>query len=225
MLKPTLLFTLFKLAEIESEFGKNPITTYLVAEKLGASQQTASRHLIELERQGLIRRFREGEGEVVMVSGKGMKELNLLFINLKRIFEPGIGELVFRGRVFTGFGEGAYYVSQEGYVNQFIEKLGFKPYPGTLNVRLKRESIKDKGMLEASRPVTIGEFESEGRRFGPVNCFKATVNGIGRCAVIEAHRTHYGDDVLEVISAINLRRRLGLKDGDEVEVTVFSSLR
>ncbi len=225
MLKPHLLFTLYKLAELEAELRRMPITTSRIAEILGTSQQTASRNLIELEKQGLIMRERRGEGGVISISSEGFKELNLLFISLKRIFQPSVEKLVFRGKVFTGLGEGAYYVSQKGYVNQFIQKLGFKPFLGTLNVRLREKNIKNRCLLDAFKPIVIDRFESGGRSFGPVNCYKSTVNGLGKCAIIEAHRTHYGDDVIEVISAFNLRRRLGLEDGDEVEVTVFSNLQ
>jgi riboflavin kinase len=225
MLKPHLLITLYKLAEFEAELGRTSINTSKIAEKLYTSQQTVSRNLIELEKLGLIKREKDGKGEVIVISSKGLKELNLLFIGLKRIFEPGFEKLVFLGKVFTGLGEGAYYVSLKGYVDQFIHKLGFKPYPGTLNIKLREKNIKNRYLLDALKPVVINRFEGERRSFGPVNCFKTTVNGLGKCAVIEAHRTHYGDDVIEVISAYNLRRRLGLKDGDEVEVTVFSNLQ
>ncbi len=33
-------------------------------------------------------------------------------------------------------------------------------------------------------------------------------------------RTHHGPDVIEVISPYKLRDRLGLKDGDDIEVLV-----
>ncbi|MEM3071961.1 MAG: DUF120 domain-containing protein [Candidatus Bathyarchaeia archaeon] len=227
MLKPHLLFTLLTLAELESKLGGKPVTTYFIAEKLGSSQQTASKRLIELEKLGMINRFKSGEGESITVSSEGLKELNFLFMSLKRIFEPRVEELVFTGKVFTGFGEGAYYVSKNGYLNQFVEKLGFRPYPGTLNVKLGEEGgkgvVKSRELLKALKPIVLQGFESDGRSFGPVRCFKATVNGLGKCAVIEAHRTHYGNDVIEVISPFNLRRRLGVKDGDEVEVRVFST--
>jgi riboflavin kinase len=226
MLKPHLLFTLLTLAELEEELRGKPVTTYFIAEKLRSSQQTASKRLIELEKLGMINRFKRGEGELITVSSEGLKELNFLFMSLKRIFEPSVEELVFRGKVFTGFGEGAYYVSKNGYLNQFVEKLGFRPYPGTLNVKLEEAGkgvVKSRELLKALKPIVLQGFESDGRSFGPVRCFKATVNGLGECALIEAHRTHYGSDVIEVISPFNLRRRLGLRDGDEVEVRVFST--
>lgn len=225
MLKPHLVITLLKLAELEIDLRNNPITTSFLAKKLHTSQQTVSRHLIELEKLRFITRSRKNEGEIIIISKSGLTELGLIYLDLKKIFDPSIKKIIFRGQVFTGLGEGAYYVSQEIYVDQFIKKLGFKPYPGTLNIRLQKKSMKERVMLEALKPIVIHGFITKGRKFGPVNCLKATVNNIEKCALIEAHRTHYQNDVLEIISAYNLRRYLELQDGDEVRVMIFSNLR
>jgi riboflavin kinase len=40
-------------------------------------------------------------------------------------------------------------------------------------------------------------------------------------AVISALRSHYGEDVLEIIAPVNLRETLKLKDGDKISFIVF----
>ena len=40
------------------------------------------------------------------------------------------------GKVEPGLGKGQYYISREGYQNQFLQNLGFVPFPGTLNIKL-----------------------------------------------------------------------------------------
>jgi DNA-binding MarR family transcriptional regulator len=55
-LKANLLITLCKLAELSIYKGELTYTTGQLALDLEISQQTASRHLIELEQRGLIRR-------------------------------------------------------------------------------------------------------------------------------------------------------------------------
>ena len=42
-----------------------------------------------------------------------------------------------RGVVFSGRGEGSFYVSI--YARSFEEVLGFRPFPGTLNIRLQAD--------------------------------------------------------------------------------------
>jgi riboflavin kinase len=111
---------------------KAKISTEYLAEKLGISQQTASRYLIELERKGWIQRTITPEGSLIKIDDKGTKELQKLHSNLRFLIETAYPPSVtLEGTVFTGLGEGAYYISKEFYKKQFIEKLGFDPYPGT----------------------------------------------------------------------------------------------
>mgnify|MGYP001102824385 CR=1 FL=1 len=51
-----LIFTILKLAEMGAHRRIAKISTEYLAEKLGASQQTASRYLIELDNKGWIKR-------------------------------------------------------------------------------------------------------------------------------------------------------------------------
>ena len=41
-----------------------------------------------------------------------------------------------RGKIASGLGQGQYFISREGYSRQFLQHLGFVPFPGTLNVLL-----------------------------------------------------------------------------------------
>ena len=41
-------------------------------------------------------------------------------------------------------GEGSYYMSLKGYKKQFKEKLGYEPFPGTLNLKLEDKIYMDK---------------------------------------------------------------------------------
>ena len=96
--------------------------------------------------------------------------------------------------------------------------LGFDPYPGTLNVRLAdaeilerwRDVSKRRGLVLAPpAPETCG-----GR------LVQVTLPRDVAAAVIVPDVSRYGDDVLEVIAAVHLRTRLGLHDGDVLELTV-----
>jgi riboflavin kinase len=87
---------------------------------------------------------------------------------LKLIFERPV-KISMEGRVFTGYGEGSYYMSLPGYVRQMEEKLGFIPYPGTLNVSLlSKDSIENKLLLQKYADIEIGGFKDEHRTYGSV---------------------------------------------------------
>ncbi len=223
-IKPSLLITLYKLIEVGAYPDEVIFTTSELAKLLGASQQTASRHLIELEKMGLIHRVRLGRRESIKITPGGVKHLDNMFLTLRRAFEMKKAEVAFEGVVFSGLGEGAYYISQEGYRKQFTEKLGFEPYPGTLNLRVRKEDQEEVRMLEASPFILIEGFTDGNRSFGPAKCFHGRVGEKINGALISPVRTHYSGDVVELISTEYLRKALRVKDGDTVKVRAFTSV-
>jgi len=223
-IKPSLLITLYKLIEVGAYPDEVIFTTAELAKLVGSSQQTASRHLIELEKKGLVHRVRLGRRESVKIMPAGAKYLNSMFLTLRRAFEMKKAELVFEGTVFSGLGEGAYYMSQDGYKKQFREKLGFTPYPGTFNLRVRKEDQEDVRLLEASPFILIEGFTNGNRSFGPAKCFQGKIADKFPCALISPVRTHYEGDVVEIISSEFLRKALDAKDGDVVKVRAFSSV-
>ena len=207
-----LFFTLYKLAELGASSRTVKVSTEYLAEKLDASQQTASRHLIHLERMGWIKRTITPEGCLLKITSQGVAELKKLYSELRLIFESEYPpSITLEGVLFTGLGEGAYYVTKEGYRKQFMEKLGFDPYPGTFNVKVTTDyDIKALSELETYPAVELEGFEDESRTFGPVKCYPALINNKAKGAVIYAMRSHYGSSVLEIVSPTFLRSNLKL---------------
>jgi riboflavin kinase, archaea type len=222
-IKPSLLITLYKLLEVGAYPNEIIFTTIDLAKLLSASQQTASRHLIDLERMGLIHRVRLGRRESIKITTTGVRHLDNMFLTLKRVFELKSSETVFEGVLFSGLGEGAYYISQLGYEKQFKEKLGFEPYPGTLNLRVREEDQEKVRLLEASPFNLIEGFTNGNRSFGPAKCFPSEISDKAEGALIFPVRTHYAGEAVELISPQCLRKMLHLKDGDTVKVRAFTS--
>jgi riboflavin kinase, archaea type len=216
------LFTLLKLAEMGAHKRTAKISTEYLAAKLGTSQQTASRYLIELERKGWIKRNITHDGCLIRIDPAGTAELQKLFTNLKSLIEAAYPPSVtLEGTVFTGLGEGAYYIGKEHYQKQFIEKLGFEPYPGTLNLKLNSDyDIKARSELEAYPAIEVEGFKNEDRTFGLVKCYPVLIENKVKGALITALRSHYDVSVLEIIAPVCLRKQLNLKDGNKVKVEV-----
>uniref|UniRef100_A0A7J2TJB1 Riboflavin kinase n=1 Tax=Archaeoglobus fulgidus TaxID=2234 RepID=A0A7J2TJB1_ARCFL len=190
-----------------------------LAEKLKQSVQTASRRLKELEDLGLIERTVTKDGQFVVITEKGINLLHSEYLDYKKIFE-GKNTLKFHGTVFSGLGEGRYYVSLEGYRKQFMEKLGIDPYPGTLNVKVPKEEMMIKKRLDLEDGILIEGFKTEDRTFGEVKAFRCKLNGVN-AFIVMPRRTHHSSDVVELISEKKLRDVLNLKDGDRVEIEVI----
>jgi riboflavin kinase len=215
---------LYKLAAMGAYHRTVKVSTQFLAEKTGVSQQTASRHLIELDNLGLIKRAITAEGCLIKLTDVGKAQLKNLYSRLKVIVEAAHPlSVTLEGVVFSGLGEGAYYIKQDGYRKQFIEKLGFDPYPGTLNIKLTSDyDIKTRQELENYPAIEIEGFKNESRTFGPVKCYPALVNNKAKGALIFAFRTHYDSSVLEIIASQYLRNHLGLKDGQKVKIEIFT---
>ena len=218
------LYTLLKLAEMGAHRRTAKISTEYLAEKLEISQQTASRYLIELERKGWIQRTITPEGSLIKIDDKGTRELQKLYSNLRFLIETAYPpSITLEGTVFTGLGEGAYYISKEHYRKQFIEKLGFDPYPGTLNLKLTTDyDLKTHTELEAYPAIEIQGFKNEDRTFGLVKCYPATIGNKVKGALISALRGHYDSSVVEIIAPVCLRKHLNLKDGHKVKVEILT---
>ena len=119
------------------------------------------------------------------------------------------------GTVFSGGGEGKNFLDLPWVKRQIEKKLGFAPYPGTLNVMLSEESVKRRKLLEKAHPIKV--CPSDGYCNGVL--FKAFI-GTLECAIVVPEVAGYPKGVLEIIASVNLREMLQLEDGGEVTVTV-----
>jgi riboflavin kinase len=218
------LYALYKLAELGASRRTVKVSTEYFADKMSLSQQTASRYLIQLEKKGWIKRNITPDGCLVKVTDAGQQELKQLYSNLRLIFEAAYPPSVtLEGVLFSGLGEGAYYVSKEGYRKQFIEKLGFDPYPGTLNIKLTTDyDIKTRSEIESYPAVELQGFQNETRSFGGAKCYPAVINNRVKGAILTAMRTHYDSSVMEIIAPICIRTHLKLKDGQKVKVEILT---
>ncbi len=219
------IYILLKLGEMGAYRRTAKISTEYIAQKLGISQQTASRYLIELERAEWITRKITPNGSLIKIQDQGIRELQKLYSSLKVLMEKNYPPSVtLEGTVFTGLGEGAYYISKDSYRKQIVEKMGFEPYPGTLNLKLSSDyDIKTRMELEAYPALEVMGFQNEDRTFGLVKCYPTIIGGKVKGALVTALRSHYDASVLEIIAPVCLRKQLGLKDGNKVKVEVCTT--
>lgn len=193
------------------------LTSRELGERLGVSQQAADRYLVALEKKGLLSRALAQRRQRLLLTPAAMDLLRSEYHGYHRIFE-GPARVSFSGQVASGLGEGRYYLSQPGYVVQFTERLGYAPYPGTLNVRLNARSLRKVALLDSWTGIRIDGFHASGRTFGGATCFPAKMNGRS-CHLIHPDRSHY-KDVVEFVAAECLREALPVRDDDVVEVDI-----
>jgi len=222
--KAVYIPTLLELLTLGAKDRPINISTSELAYRIGKSQQIVSKHLLILESGGYLEKIKIGRSYGLKLTKKGLDQLRILYSVLKTILEVPPLLLEIEGELFTGLGEGAYYVSLDSYRKQFIEKLGFDPYAGTLNLKLiSQKDRKLRYELECYPGIKIDGFQNDYRTYGGAKCFLAVINNLVKGAVGIFERTHYDDLVIEIISPINIREKLGLRDGDKVRVKIFLS--
>ena len=123
-----------------------------------------------------------------------------------------------KGQIQSGLGEGKYYISQKGYMDQFSDKLRIKPYPGTLNIKIYPEYENILRRIRSAEGIHINGFKDNERTFGAVKCFYGKIDGTAAWLIFP-ERSSY-TDIVEIISEKFLRRELNLKDNDRLTVRV-----
>ncbi len=122
-----------------------------------------------------------------------------------------------QGLIISGMGKGTYFMSQEFYVDQFEEKLHYKPFVGTLNIKIDEKGISSIMNIPYEKFDKINGKD----KFGDVKFIKAVLNDTIEGALVFPAKTKHTEDVLEFIAHKNLREFLKLNDGDLVTVKLI----
>ena len=126
------------------------------------------------------------------------------------------------GKIVSGIKQGAFFTQLDWVQEQCLEKLGFKPFPGTLNMELANENM---AVIEAMQAQEGIELVPPDSTFCSGFVFPVTVEGISGAIVAPAAdvRVH-AKNIIEIISPIGLKDALAVEDGDWVTLTIDSSL-
>jgi riboflavin kinase len=127
-------------------------------------------------------------------------------------------QVSFEGTIYTGKGVGKNFVALPWVTAQIEAKLGFSPYQGTLNLRLTEESKEKRKLLDPERGIMVQPQTG----YLPGVLLRAAISGL-ECAIVLPLVPNYPNDLLEVISPLFLRGKLGLSDGKKVTVWVTLS--
>ncbi|MBI1663406.1 MAG: CTP-dependent riboflavin kinase [Nitrosopumilus sp.] len=220
-LKIQHILTLSYLLSKGAKHNYVSITTSSLGKSIKKSQQAASKHLLELEQNQFIDRIINGRNISVRITSKGFSEMVKLSAILQKSLDSFPSNIELKGTLISGMGEGAYYMGLKGYTKQFKSKIGYIPFPGTLNVRLDQkihqEAIKQFETLDG---IKIKSFSDGKRTYGWVKCFPAKLNNSINCDMILLERTHHDNSVVELISKTCIRKTAKLKDGSKVTIKI-----
>lgn len=220
-LKIQHILTLSYLLSKGAKHNYVAITTSSLGKNIKKSQQAASKHLLELEQNHFIERIINGRKISIKLTNKGFSEMIKLSTILQKSLDSFPSHVQIKGTLVSGMGEGAYYMGLKGYTKQFKSKIGYIPFPGTLNIRIDQkihqEAIKQFATLNG---IKIKSFSDGKRTYGWVKCFPAKLNNSTNCNLILLERTHHDNSVIELISKSSLRKSAKIKEGSKVSITI-----
>ena len=121
-----------------------------------------------------------------------------------------------RGRLVRGLGEAPGFTQLPWVMEQCRAKLGFEPYPGTVNLEVLPEDLAQWRDLQlADGPLLI----PPGPAFCDAVCHPAVIQDTLAGATITPHMAGYPPTKLELLAPCNVVERLGLQLDQEVAVT------
>ena len=124
--------------------------------------------------------------------------------------------------VCSGLGEGAAFMSLDWVRQVLSERLGFTPYPATLNLLL--ESDEEIGSWEEIQSETKGILiPPPDRAFCHARCWRVQVAGSGtnggtkiEGAILLPQVPNYPSDKIEVVAPVHIKDSLGVRDRDSL---------
>ena len=123
------------------------------------------------------------------------------------------------GRITTGLGKAAAFMNVEWANQAFYDILGQLPFPGTVNVKLS--SNEDMKVWSCIKSVPGQLIQPPDPNWCKSFVYKAEISGKIKAAIILPDVKNYPDDQVELIASENVRERLSLQDGDQVNIEIW----
>lgn len=130
-----------------------------------------------------------------------------------------MGDRIVRGKVVEGVGQGAFFAGLDWVKEQCRSKLGFEPWPGTLNLQLLAEDADIVNKAFGGKCVTI---VSPDRSFCEGSCIRAQIGGIPAALVMPEEKVRvHSERIVEILAPVKLKEALQLRSGDVVSVVLL----
>lgn len=123
------------------------------------------------------------------------------------------------GTVVSGKGEAVYFTQLDWVQKQCASKLGFHPYPGTLNLKIESDDLW---------PQIVNNFHEQMVELVPTDpsfctgdALLATIEKVQVAIILPEEKVRiHGKNIVEIIAPIHLRNAFSFKEGDMVTVVI-----
>lgn len=138
------------------------------------------------------------------------------------VADSGVTRVELRGVVFSDLGLAGAFMSLEWARRAMQEKIGFDPFPGTLNLRLQgdEEIARWRLVKQAVTPIKMPSPDPaccDSHYFlGSLSGWPDNNGARERIAVVVPEVKDYPEDKIEIIAGRALKTTYSIQDGDEL---------
>jgi len=126
-----------------------------------------------------------------------------------------------KGKIVSGAKKAAFFTQLDWVLEQCSEKLGFKPFPGTLNVEILPESLLDAESIQEEKSIELVPPDSNDATFCTAQVLPVSIEEVNAAIIIPAEKVRvHGKNIIEVIAPMSLKDTLNIDDGDTVTLTI-----
>ena len=127
------------------------------------------------------------------------------------------------GKLIQGAQKAAFFTGLSWVQQQCLEKIGFVPFPGTLNLEIKRSDVE---LLKNISDRFWEELIPEDETFCSAKILPIVIKDIkGAVILLEKAVNIHGSPVIEILAPVKLRQVLGLNDGDMVDIRIDRNMK
>jgi CTP-dependent riboflavin kinase len=125
---------------------------------------------------------------------------------------------VVTGKVVSGAQKAAYFTNLPWVQEQCVEKLGFRPYPGTLNINVSEEGLLSVMELRKNEGIILCSPSAD---FCSAKALPVLVESIECALIIPPEDVNiHAENTLEIMAPVKLKDALGIRDGDLLTIVV-----
>jgi riboflavin kinase len=102
-----------------------------------------------------------------------------------------------------------------------MEKLGFEPFPGTLNVEILAECVLEAESIQEEKGIELAPTDLNESAFCSAKVLPVSIEGISGAMIIPEEKVRiHGKNIIEAIAPVNLKDALHKNDGDTITLTI-----
>ena len=127
-------------------------------------------------------------------------------------------KLTVTGKIVSGEKKGAIFTQLDWVQEQCQDKLGFRPFPGTLNIEIAEEKVPQVEAMIQKDGIALVPPDSN---YCTGHVYPTSIMGVSGAIVAPAEdvRVH-AKNIIELIASTGLKDALDVEDGDEIMLVI-----